>query len=146
MIKLIAHRGNFEGRNKEKENSEEHINTAIFYGYDVEIDVWKIGDDLFFGHDSPEHKVSIEYIRSIKEVAWYHAKNYDALEFLLSEKAHVFFHDQDEYTITSKGVIWAYSGKHVGKNAIAVMPEYTPGFKVPLDCYGVCTDDFSKIW
>lgn len=145
-MKLIAHRGNFNGRIEEKENTLEHIHAAINAGYEVEVDIWKIGSELFFGHDAPEHKVSNYDVMRIRDFAWYHAKNYEALEFLLNEKAHVFFHDKDEYTITSNGIIWAYSGKYVGKNAVAVMPEYTPGFIVPLDCYGVCTDDFSKIW
>ena len=39
-MKLIAHRGNVNGPNPDKENHTDYINEAIILGYDVEIDVW----------------------------------------------------------------------------------------------------------
>lgn len=145
-MKKIAHRGNYCGRIKEKENHPSYIAEAISLGYDVEIDVWLVDGEYFFGHDAPEIKVDLyKNILPIKSNAWFHAKNHAALAALIQLGLHVFFHDSDEYTITSKGIIWAFTGKPVNELGVAVMPEYTPGFKVPNNCYGVCTDDFSKI-
>jgi hypothetical protein len=54
---------------------------------------------------------------------------------------HYFWHETDQYTITSKGWIWAYPGCDVPFNtpkSISVMPNHyfdTSKFS------GVCTDD-----
>ena len=37
-MRLIAHRGNINGRNKKRENEIEYILEALNLGYDVEID------------------------------------------------------------------------------------------------------------
>lgn len=142
MIK-IAHRGNFKGVNKERENTISYIKEAIDAGYDVEVDVWFENGQYFLGHDGPEHLVSLTDLYEIRDNAWFHAKNYKALENFIYFGFHVFFHDKDEYTITSQGIIWAYSGKYVNNFGIACMPESTPGFVVPDDVLGICSDDFS---
>jgi len=141
----IAHRGNFAGRNKERENTLSYLNEAIDAGYDVEVDVWVIDGKFFLGHDGPEHPITIWDLLQIEEHSWFHAKNYEAFVELLKHELHVFFHDKDEYTLTSHGVIWAYSGKFVNEYAIACMPEMTEGFEVPENAMGVCSDNLKPI-
>ena len=51
----IAHRGLFNGPDKEKENSPAQINQALFKGYDVEVDVWFKDGKWFLGHDEPTY-------------------------------------------------------------------------------------------
>jgi glycerophosphoryl diester phosphodiesterase len=52
---LIAHRGNLNGKQPERENSPEYIKEALEKGYHVEVDVWlKETNNLFLGHDSPK--------------------------------------------------------------------------------------------
>jgi len=143
MIK-IAHRGNYKGINRQLENTVPYLREAIKAGYDVEVDIWKIDGQYLLGHDGPQHPISISEILEIQEKAWFHAKNYEALEGMLKFEAHVFFHDQDEYTLTSNGIIWAYSGKYVGSLAIACMPEMTEGFVVPKNALGVCSDNLES--
>ena len=46
-MKVISHRGNLNGPNKQTENTIESIKTAINLGFDVEIDVWYI-DKIFY--------------------------------------------------------------------------------------------------
>ncbi len=140
-MKLIAHRGNWKGRNSDLENSLVLLDSAVAYGFDVEVDVWKLDDGLFFGHDRPEIPVSAGIIQRLSPHAWFHAKNYLALEYMLGEGHHVFFHDKDAYTVTSKGFVWAYPGRPLGHQGVACMPEYAPGFKVPENAYGVCSDN-----
>jgi hypothetical protein len=38
-------------------------------------------------------------------------KTYETLEMLIKTKCHYFWHQEDDYTITSKGFIWVYPGK-----------------------------------
>ena len=42
-MKFISHRGNVRGPDPECENDPSQIITVMDEGYDVEIDVWKIG-------------------------------------------------------------------------------------------------------
>jgi hypothetical protein len=59
--------------------------------------------------------------------AYFHAKNVQALAELLTLSKTLgfkcFFHDTDDYTITSDGYIWAYPGKELVTGSICVMPE-----------------------
>ena len=56
-MKFISHRGNTDGPNLEWENDPSRIEEVLEKGYDVEIDVWKIGSKLFLGHYGPEYTV-----------------------------------------------------------------------------------------
>ena len=141
-MKQIAHRGNFRGKNPERENTFAYLKEAIIAGFEVEVDVWLLDRKFYLGHDGPGEEVTIEALKFIQPHAWFHAKNHAALEELLVNRMHVFFHDRDEYTLTSRGFIWAYSGKFVGPNGIACMPEATEGFEVPANAAGVCSDNF----
>ena len=67
---LIAHRGNINGKVPELENSPDYINAAISNGYDVEVDVWFQDDEFYLGHDFPQYKTSVEYLRNNK--LWCH--------------------------------------------------------------------------
>ena len=118
-MKYIAHRGNIEGKNPEKENSPSYVETAMSLGYDVEVDVWAIEGKLFLGHDYPKYPIKIKFLENNK--IWSHAKNIEALQILLSNnKVHCFWHQNDDYTITSKNIIWAYPGKKAKGKSVMV--------------------------
>ena len=142
---LISHRGNLNGKNPSKENSIEYITNALHLGFDVEVDVWSINNKLFLGHDEPQYETNIDFLNNTK--LWCHAKNLEALEKLLSEKIHCFWHQNDDYTLTSRNIIWAYPGKILNKNSICVMPE-SAGIKdiKNLDCLGICSDFIQSIY
>jgi len=55
-MKIISHRGNVRGPIKDKENRPSYIDCALGNGYDVEIDLRVIGDELWLGHDEPQYK------------------------------------------------------------------------------------------
>ena len=142
---LISHRGNTNGPNKERENAPDYIDEALSMGYDVETDVWVVDGDIWLGHDKPENKINILFLHERKERLWCHAKNLDALVFLLKENFNTFSHDNDPYVITSKGYIWASPHSKFTCNTIAVMPEwknYTPS-DISI-CKGVCSDFVRK--
>ena len=107
---LISHRGNFDGKDEELENSPEYVLEALDYGYDVEVDVRYIDGHYYLGHDKPEYMGEIVLNDLYKDVLWCHAKDGPTLRQLMKDGFHCFFNDMDVYTLTSKGFIWHYDG------------------------------------
>jgi hypothetical protein len=143
-MRFISHRGNIYGREIESENLPSKIEECLNLGFEAEVDVWKINDTFWLGHDEPMHQVSIEFLR--RDKIWSHAKNFHALESLLADvKVHSFWHQEDDYTITSKGIAWVYPGKILINNSVCVMPERTNySIKNLSTCLGICSDNIFK--
>lgn len=139
---FIAHRGNLYGPNPTMENHPSHIELALQLGFDVEVDVWYHDGDLHLGHDEPKYRMPSSY--KTNHHIWFHAKNVEALMYLnnyrLSPQTSPFFwHQEDDYTLTSNSKIWTYPGKKLVRGAIAVMPETAYDGEL-WDCYAICTD------
>ena len=142
-MKLIAHRGNTNGRFESHENEPTYIDLAISKGYDVEIDVWYKDGMLWLGHDKPDYGIDIEWIRHRISKLWIHCKNVEALLYLknheeVGQYTHYFWHQNDDVTLTSFNYIWAYPGKQPIKDSIAVMPELNDDNTD--SCLGICSD------
>ena len=171
---MIAHRGNLNGPNKEMENKPEYVmanldlmmttsggqwelKRCVLAEIDVRYIVKEgneggIGDDLeggckdgewWLGHDTPDYKVTLDFLKHPLLIC--HAKNFEAFVRLLKEGIHCFWHQDDDYTLTSNGWLWAYPGKD-SSMGIAVMPETAHGTN-PKDwssitrlTRGICTD------
>jgi len=146
-MKLIAHRGLTNGPNKEIENDPTQIINAINQGYDCEIDLWVVDGELILGHDNPQYTIKELFLFENKLYLWIHAKNLEALHWLLSRNYRYFWHQNDDFTLTSSNHIWAFPGKPLTNNSISVLPEWNdPEFKnLNLDCYGICSDYVEKI-
>lgn len=139
---IIAHRGNLNGPNPNLENRPDYILSALVEGYDAEIDVWCIENQWFLGHDAPQYHIPLYYL--FNDHLWCHAKNLEAFERMLDMKnIHCFWHDKDDYTLTSKGYIWAYPNKQLYSNGILV----TQGENIPdnFKAQGICTDYPNKL-
>ena len=137
---FISHRGNVNGKNIHLENSPNYIQQALDLGFHVEVDVWKHNNTFLLGHDSPMYPVDITFLQNDK--IWCHAKNLSALESLLQNNCHVFFHHNDSYTITSKGFIWSFPGLPINTSTIAVLPELIAYYTDSElnSCLGICSD------
>jgi|TARA_B110000305_G_C18821638_1_gene351649 hypothetical protein len=136
----ISHRGFVDGKNSELENNPAQIEYLINKNIDVEIDVRFYKNKFYLGHDEPIYEISENFLHNKR--LWCHAKNYQTLEALTKVNCHYFWHQEDDYTLTSKGFIWVYPGKTLIKNSICVLPEE---FKLDTsECYGVCTDHISR--
>jgi len=135
-MKLISHRGNLKGPIPELENKPEYINDALFLGYDVEIDVWVVDGYFWLGHDKPQYR--IDYRLLLDRRLWCHAKNLESLRRLLEIGAHVFWHENDQRTLTSKGFVWTYPGKDADRFSIIVQQGPIVG-QLP-DVGGICSD------
>jgi hypothetical protein len=140
-MKLISHRGNINGVYTDLENTEEYIQKAIALGYDVEIDVWYKDFDLYLGHDGPEIKVMLDWLRGRSTKLWIHCKNFEALSFLSDFNLTLFFHEKEDYTIISNGKIWAHNLSNVdSKCVIPLLTKKDITNWTPTPIYGVCSD------
>lgn len=146
-MKLIAHRGNITGKNIEKENSPDYLIDAINQGYDVEVDVWVIDSQLYFGHDNPEYLVSPDIFYKIHDKSWFHCKNLDALNYFINNHSttNFFWHQKDDFTLTSSNYIWTYPDKDITENSIIVCFEKIDLSKYKTLPYGICSDNFLYI-
>jgi len=134
---LISHRGNINGSIPSDENRPEYIEAAIQRGYHVEIDVWKIAGSYFLGHDNPDYKIEESFLKN--DALLCHAKSLQALESMLELGTHCFWHQEDWYTVTSKGFIISYPGNAVTERTICMKPELIDDESISR-CYGICSD------
>ena len=148
-MKIIAHRGNLSGAEPEKENTLVRIKECISYGFDVEIDLRLIHKDFVLGHDKPEEIIELSEIIDLADKLWIHCKNVEVLEEFISQnygkQLNFFWHDKDNYTLTSKGYIWSYPKSYLTSNCICVMPEWSMKLNnidliQTYNIAGVCTD------
>lgn len=155
-MKLIAHRGNFEGANPLYENSPEYLLSALKCGYDVEVDVWRIGEEqLWLGHDKPQYQIQYTgFMELLKNPGvWWHAKNYEALVYMLERWPHakIFAHEIDTYGIVNGGYIWtARTIFSVVSNKTVVMISEPNPFVIQRlleekNIMGICCDDLRGI-
>jgi hypothetical protein len=137
---LIAHRGLADGPDQTFENHPKKIANSLKEGFHCEIDVRYIDGKWFLGHDGPQYEVPYEFLE--QPGLWIHAKNLDALYVLgASSTINYFWHQEDDYTLTSQTNIWTYPGLPLTKNSIQVQPEITdPEFKsLDFNCLGICS-------
>ena len=135
---LIAHRGNLDGPNPERENEPGYLEEALAAGFAVEVDVWCVNDELYLGHDRPQH--FIEPVFLTRPTVWCHAKNLEALHVLLFLGAHCFWHENDTVTLTSDNYIWTYPGKPVAGNSICLQFGPPSDSTLYKNAAGVCSD------
>lgn len=136
-MNIISHRGNLDRANPSTENSIPAINIALYHGFDIEIDVWYKTNNWYLGHDKPQYIIDESFLQNKK--LWCHAKNLDALNLMIkNKKIHCFWHQNDDFTLTSKGYIWTYPTKETEDNSIIVLRGKKD--KIPKKCFGICTD------
>lgn len=137
-MKTISHRGNISGPNQMLENNPIHIEKLLKANVDVEVDVWVVDSVLFLGHDNPVYVVNDKFINL--DGLWCHAKNLDALHYMMKYNIkNYFWHQEDDFTLTSSGFIWTYPDKKTCEQSIIV--DITPDWKNKgYDCFGVCVD------
>jgi hypothetical protein len=145
-MRLIAHRGLINGPDTTLENKPEQIKLALQHGFDCEVDVWFQDSQWYLGHDCPTYKINFEFLE--QPGLWIHAKNLHALYTLGADtKLNFFWHQNDDYTLTSQGYIWTYPNKPLTLNSVSVMPEWTHSDLSTYnpECFGICSDYVGKL-
>lgn len=138
---FISHRGNIDQKKIDEENTPDKILYCLSLGYDVEIDVWKLKESFYLGHDEPQYKIDKSFL--FNKNIWCHAKNLKALEDMLWQRTiNCFWHENDKFTVTSHGYIWTYPGNDVNLNSIIVLPELSNYSEHSLiTAKGICSDN-----
>ena len=135
---LISHRGNINGPNINLENDPDYVNKTIKQGFDCEIDVRIIDNEIYLGHDKPQHLIDIGWLYARRNNLWIHCKDLQTFSRFNTHynKFNYFFHDSDLGVLTSHSYIWSINNVD---NGILVMPEL---FDNKLNKYtlGVCRD------
>ena len=144
-MKIICHRGNTFGPDPENENKPEVIEYCISQGYDVEVDLWLYNGDFYLGHDEPQHPTDLDFLISRKNRLWIHCKDLRCSTRLHGLKGmNYFFHDKDDYTLTSKNYIWTYPKRQSMYSWNQVLLDFGPDVDFSaykrLGVYGVCVD------
>lgn len=148
-MRLIAHRGNYKGKNVSCENKVKYIEDALSKNFDVEIDLWKSDQAIFLGHDTPDHHVEIRFLENFKERLWIHAKSIETVEFLSKTNFNWFWHENDRVTLTSKCILWTYP-EIFAEYSVINQPSNDSSFwsdrlwekKI---YYGICHDDLEFV-
>lgn len=145
-MKFISHRGNLRGPNPKSENDPVYIDVAIASNFYVEVDLRVVDGKYFLGHDKPQYEVSVEWLVARRNKLYVHIKDMVSFEHMLDGPGgpvdlHMFFHDNDECTITTEGDVWVHPRAKQIKASIAVMPEIA-NHKIEnlIQCSGICTD------
>ena len=60
----ISHRGNLDRINRNEENKPSYIFNALEKNFDVEVDIWFIKGTFFLGHDNPDYKINMKFIKT----------------------------------------------------------------------------------
>ena len=145
-MKLIAHRGLLDGPDTNLENLPGQILLSLQEGYDCEVDVRFIDGKWMLGHDTPDFEVPFEFLE--QPGLWIHTKNLEALHHLSMTKLVYFWHQTDDYVITSNNYIWAYPGRALTERSVMVLPEMidtTLMSTVNTNCFAICSDYILKI-
>jgi hypothetical protein len=140
-MKLIAHRGLINGPNINLENLPEQILKSLDDDYDCEIDLWILNSDFYLGHDNPQYPINPKFLDNFG--LWIHAKNLSALRWLTTTNLEYFWHQEDNFTLTSHNYIWTYPGKELTQRSVCVMPEWedlTLQHVRQVNCYAICSD------
>jgi len=130
-VGLIAHRGNLWGPNPERENDPNYVNEVLNApgDFDAEVDLWADCGGLWLGHDGPTYRIPDGWLKDRHARLWVHCKNVQALEYCkIHRDLNYFWHQNDDYTVTSLGYVWVYPGK----------PVPHCGVKVDKDCRKNC--------
>jgi hypothetical protein len=145
-MRLIAHRGNINGKFESYENEPNYIDAAIDSGFEVEVDVWVTPEHkniIFLGHDKPQYGVDDTFFKKRIDKLWVHCKNIGAITLFQSndrlKDCHYFWHQKDDIALTSRNILWTYPDKVLSKNSICVMPELS-NQEIPDFVYGICSD------
>lgn len=142
-MKLISHRGNYDGVNPERENKPSYIDTAISMGYEVEVDIRYIDGKFYLGHDTPDTLITVTWIEKRKNNIWFHCKNLEsAKELSKIENVKFFCHSNDNYVLTSTKHIWVHD-LNLPIDDTCIIPllgeQSIKNFKHKV-VYAICTD------
>lgn len=148
--KFISHRANLYKKDNSRENKIESIYEVVEKGFDCEIDLWYHNNELLLGHDRPVDKINFSSILELKNYLWIHCKNLESLFYLSVQDIqdlNYFWHQNDDFTLTSLNYIWTYPNKEITPRSVIVDLKHRT--KLDKQVFGICSDniyDVKKIY
>ena len=93
---------------------------------------------LWAGHNAAQYLIDEDFLIKNINHLWIHCKNLEALEHFakIDKPFNYFWHQEDDFTLTSQGYIWTYPGKEVTSMSVIVDLEG----KTEYNCYAICSD------
>lgn len=142
-MKPISHRGNLTGADPKIENNPAHIQMLLDCRMECEIDLWANDGRLSLGHDQPDYWVTPGYLK--QRGLWIHCKNLAALEACVGIKAsapwlNYFWHQNDNYVVTSQGNIWAFPDQEPPNSQDGVIVDLSSDWRTKKYNCKVCVD------
>ena len=135
-MKPISHRGNLRGPDPYTENKPNQITSLLNRGIDVEIDLWFVDGKLYLGHDNPTHETDSKWLIQNSDKLWVHLKNLNAMSCPVVKQLNYFWHENDKFTLTSKGIPWCFPNVFLEQGVTVVLTNE----KITKNIFGVCTD------
>lgn len=142
---FIAHRGNYDGIQTERENTIDYLRQAYNMGFGVECDLQVQDGVLYFGHDEPQETADWHFL--LRPYVFCHAKTVDTMQVLMNGGAHCFWHEEDQLTLTNRGLMWCYPGVypvHAKSIWLDLQGYDTPCIK-DTNIFGVCGDNYNNV-
>ncbi len=139
---LISHRGNLIGPNPDLENNPDHITKNVLPKFNCEVDLrFDVEKHKFYlGHDFNQYEIEFAWLEENSEKLWIHCKDFFSLNHLINTPSNLnyFWHENDSFTITSKGYIWTYpNSKFYGNKSVNV--DLDKHIK-KQNCFAICSD------
>ena len=70
-------------------------------------------------HGMKGEEIDFEWLLDNSRYLWIHCKNLDALYALhAQEDLNYFWHQEDDFTLTSQGIIWTYPNKPITNRSV----------------------------
>jgi hypothetical protein len=147
---IVSHRGNLDGPDLTQENSPAYIDKAIRVGFDVEIDLRCIDNELYLGHDYPNHHINLSWLYDRRDRLWIHCKDLRAASIINECGAFRFFcHVSDPFSLIHPYYLWVHDISLITDYTSCIVPlismDDINSFKHKDRVAGICTDYTNKL-
>ena len=144
-MKIISHRGNINGPDSINENAPAYIDKSLEQGFDAEVDLRRVNNKFFLGHNNPDYEVSIDWLNQRRQNLWIHTKNFSAFENLLELNNNFifFYYSCEPLVLVSNGKIWCHQLEDISNPANCIAPLLSKSSLLENkknNWFGVCTD------
>jgi len=103
-VRLIAHKGLWQGSDNNTANTTKQLKMALKAGYDVECDIIERDGKLWLGHDEPKEEIDIEFLKDSRIFA--HAKDERAYKILIKENIQSFMQNNEILSEIENSNLW----------------------------------------
>jgi len=138
-MRFISHRGLVDGPDT-RENHPSQIDFAIQLGFEVEVDLWTKGNELWLGHDRPMFQTSAMWLLDRHKVLLCHAKTPATAARLERMGMQFFGHNYDAFVVSNVGDVILHPKAKQVDECIIMLPEKRKPGEDYTGAAGICSD------